>query len=167
MLSVFPVCVPIKDKEASSKLDSSLHKARPVSAAPRDYSVQPFGDAQSTNKSRNEPTDKLKRPQTDLQTANKQSITNKDQSSKPSLFSKSSVASASASNSNGKQSSLAKTYSTSDQSSKSGNRKEVYDFDDADEEIELQTKFSTKLKKPEQVCDFSQSSQCFSGTSLQ
>lgn len=93
--------------------------------------------------------DKLKRPQGDLQTTNKHPNVGKDQSSKPSLFSKSS---ASASN-NVKQ--PAKTYSTSDQSSKTAHQKEVYDFDDADDEIELQTKFSTKLKKPELVCAFS------------
>src|SRR5699024_2014864 len=133
------------------------HKSRSISAAPRDNNMQNPGDVQSTNKSRNESTDKLKRPQSDLQTANKHSNVGRDQSSKPSLFSKSS---ASASNNNVKQ--PAKTYSTSDQS-KTAHQTEVYDFDDADEEIELQTKFSTKLKKPEQVCAFRD----LLGTSLQ
>lgn len=142
--------MPIKDKEASSKLDSSLHKARPISAAPhRDNNAAANASHQSTNKSKNEASDKLKRPQTDTQLPpNKQANANKDQSSRPSLFSKS----AGASNNNAKQTAPSKTYSTSDQSGKSGNRKEVYDFDDVDEEeIELQTKFAAKLKKNDQV----------------
>ena len=144
--------MPIKDKEVSSKLDSSMHRAKPVSAASRDNHAQAFGEpSQNSNKSKqNEASDKLKKHPTDIQSSNRQPNANKDQSSKPSLFSKSSVASAA--NNNGKQTAPSKTYSSNvDQSSKSGNRKEVYDFDDADEEIEVQTKFGAKLKKNEQV----------------
>ena len=161
-----PVCIPIKDREASSKLDSSFNINKNKQITNSSTQQQPHRESINDQQQRNsnlhnlnairnetvnfDKSDKFKR-QLDQQTANK--YTTKDQASNKSLNVKS-AATTSLSSSRGIASSNAKNYSSNDQSTR--NRKEVYDFDDADEletdEQQQSTKFANKFKKLEQVC---------------
>lgn len=134
-----PVCVPIKDKEASNKLNSSLSKNKQDLINNQQHSKNISNPIRYENADKSD--NKFKK-QSDLPVSNK----TKDQS-------KSSFSTKSASN-NLSSNKPSKFYSSSnnDQSSNTGNRKEIYDFDpDEDERNQQPTKGTKFNKKQEQV----------------